>query len=888
MTHKRASRIEKGRRIFGTLFLVFTAGIISFINISNHSDAARTADNVAEIVDCDSVIKKSALYNAGNDLGSLGVFGVIGFTSASEGNYKGGLATPSFTANSNDFGTEGVATISYLGSINGSNPFGWNSNMAADGSMLVLGSGVNVSAVSGWNQWNANYNIAGSSLPASKFASGDFSTPESATTHIYNEGTQAFINLSTLKDRAKELSANLATQYNTNTNITLGNAQAWEALSITTSGSGLAVLNQTARSDNWDAGYTVNIGTAGQTLLINFDMAGKSNTQIGNFTVNHNGNSNVILNVYDSSKADKVYTGNIEIQNNAGFVLAPSANLKSNNLTGIAIANTIQIGNATKRPYYGNFPVTSAVVESFGVCDDGGDAPVGQHKLTVNHYIRGESEPFDTTFEFYDDGAEYSATPLDLDYLTYLGLHSGSIAATGIITEDIEVSLDYKVNNVSFVVEHVSTEDGNPLIEKETVTKNALDTYTVTPKRYDNYKYKNASAALAQQVKNFGSKITLYYDPWVDPTSPVTSDMVYEKTPYYVESKLGTMGGFHMVGFTEIDAKVRVYGNIVTNKITNMSEFGLVHFPLINYTKVVGSGITNPKFSPNDNVNTVLVVGRDVDIDLADNGNRWTINGAKVDIPQRRQNSNPTNVWREKDVKFLDLDAIKTQAVAFSKKLAGYEDTSTEVDFSDQNNKVIRVLNNEGLNSVNLTYQDFDESHDIFVDGFDKEKKATLVINIDMAGHQGDFSFAGTRLRWGSNDIYNESFTGGENITREDAQLNNTITLNFVDSSSPDGLYHGNVRSMRPMLAFTLIPEGQFTIVSSAYAGAILADRISGTGNSYMVLFDHAFYNDPDPEPENVPVPPKTLDENLPLLSTLAGASVAATIVAIALVRKRR
>ena len=90
------------------------------------------------------------------------------------------------------------------------------------------------------------------------------------------------------------------------------------------------------------------------------------------------------------------------------------------------------------------------------------------------------------------------------------------------------------------------------------------------------------------------------------------------------------------------------------------------------------------------------------------------------------------------------------------------------------------------------------------------------------------------------------------------------------------------------MLAFTLIPEGQFTIVSSTYAGAILADRISGTGNSYMVLFDHAFYNDPDPAPENVPVPPKTLDEKLPLLSTLAGASVAATAAVVVITRKRR
>jgi hypothetical protein len=55
-----------------------------------------------------------------------------------------------------------------------------------------------------------------------------------------------------------------------------------------------------------------------------------------------------------------------------------------------------------------------------------------------------------------------------------------------------------------------------------------------------------------------------------------------------------------------------------------------------------------------------------------------------------------------------------------------------------------------------------------------------------------------------------------------------------------------------------------------------------------MVLFDHAFYNDPDPEPENVPVSPKTLDENLPLLSTLAGASVAAAAVVVVITRKRR
>ena len=894
MSIKRASRLEKRYQVFGIVFLFAILGIIAVIN-ANHKSYAdiEYTDGGIRKIDCDTIIKKNNLYNADNNLGSLGMFGVIGFERVKAGNFKKGFATNYYEGN-NGGGSigeqdyQGPELIVYTKDTN-QNAFAYNTRVTGSDSMFVLGSNVSARAKDGWSQWYAEYTINGSTIPATKLANAIGETPQSTEANIYQEDQQKFIDLDALKNSAIDINQKLVTEHASNQNVQTNSTESWNQQTITVAGSGLAVLNMSARSNDWDAGYKIdNLGST-QTLIINFDMSGRSNTQIGG--LEQGSNSNVILNVYDSSKADKQYTGDITVQNMRGYILAPSATLNiNNNLWGTAVVNIANVSQShAGNLFQGNFPVSSITPEQFGVCDDGGDAPVGQHKLTVNHYLEGESEPFDSKFYMIDDGEGYTAELADEKYYEYKGLYNEESAPfSGEITEDIIVNLKYTPKNISFKILHTSTDENATLIEEETITKPSTERYTVKSKKYENYKYKNASASLTQQVKDFGESITLYYDPWTDPTTRVTEDLKYENTSYYVESKLGQMGGFHMVGFTEIDARVRVYGNILTNRVTNMNEFGLVHFPLINYVKEVGEGITNPKFSPNDDVNTVLVVGEDVDIDTADNGARWTINGAKVDIPQIRRvrGPQPTNIWREKDVQFIDLDAIKDDTVALSKFLASYdENIDTEADFSDQNAKSIRILNDEGLNVINLTYNDLDESHDIFVDGFDKEKKATLVINIDMAGHQGDFTFAGTRLRWGPNDIYNESFTGGENITREDAQLNNTITLNFIDSSSPDGLYHGHVRSARPMLAYVLIPEGQFTILSSTFAGAILADRISGTGNSYMILFDHSFYY---PEPEEIPESPKTHD---PVAMFIAAGALFTSGIALAIVKaaqKRR
>ena len=874
MTHKRASRFEKMCRTYGIIFMFLIVGAVTIYNINLHSSAARTSDGAAEVVDCDSIIKKSSLFDGTNNLGSLGVFGAVAFGNVQGGNYKGGLAANNIS--SAGIGGSGIQSVSYVAKANSYSIAEWNSDLSTSGTMFVAGKDLAMTIE------NGRYIIAGTGFDAWKVANG---------TNLYKENDQPFVNMGDLKTIAIELNQKLAGLGSTSNIAISGGGQSYEMGNISSNGSDLAVYNMLSRADGWEAGYGFTIGN-NQTLVVNFDAKGRSSIQFGNFNVNHNGQSNLVFNVYDSSKADKQYTGSLDFGsgNKRVMIIAPSATVAGQNIDGIIIANNINVSNSTRRPFYGTFPVEADTKESFGVCDTGGEVPAGKHKLTMNHYIKGESEPFDKTFGEIEDGGSYDVEPVEVDYLTYSGVRSGAAHGDN-ITEDVTVDLDYTVNKIQFNIEYQSTEGG--LIKYvKTPLISALDTYTVEPEKLEDYKFDHSSTTLTQKMKDFGKSIVLYYRPWQDPAEVVTEDMVYEKTPYYVESNLSTLGGFHMIAFDRIDANVRAYGNILTNRVDNMSEFSLVHFPLVSYMKVVGDNIKNPKFAPNDEVQTVLVVGENVDIDLADNGNRWLINGQKVDSPVRREGSEHTNLWREKDVKFVDLEGLEEQSKEFSKLLGSYDDITTEKDFSDMNNKKIIVGNQNGLNVINLTHEDFDDSHDIFVEGFDRDQKSTLVINIDMAGYTGDvFNFAGTRLRW-DDGVYMEG-SSANSANLDDVRLNNTVTLNFIDSSSEDGLFHGTAQSSRPMLAFSLLPEGRFIIESSSYAGAVVAKRVSGNGNSYMVLFDHAFYqlvpDEPEPDPI-IPESPKT-DDNIMtfvlfgvICSALAALSVTEYLISL---RKR-
>ena len=353
MTYKRASRLEKKYRVVIVAVLVATISALGIYGANRSISAIRTADNIAEIVDCDSIIKKSSLYNASNNLGSLGVFGVIGFSEADSSNNTTGIATNYLKGNNTPNGQSNSVLVYANSMSNGA--LGWNANFSGGDSRLIVGSSVPISI----SQWSSNNQITinGTSLPITSYYSGDMSTIQSATSHIYREQDQKFIDLATLKESASTISTTLAQTYSTDQNVTTS-GQSWEELQINVSGSGIAVANIRARNSGWDAGYKVNGLSAGQTLIINFDMAGFSGTTIGNFTSNSN-NGNIIFNVIDSSKSDKLYTSSIKFNNEAhGFIIAPKANVEiSNKLTGNVIADIVRAPNTASRPFQGNFPV---------------------------------------------------------------------------------------------------------------------------------------------------------------------------------------------------------------------------------------------------------------------------------------------------------------------------------------------------------------------------------------------------------------------------------------------------------------------------------------------------------------------------------------------------
>lgn len=113
-------------------------------------------------------------------------------------------------------------------------------------------------------------------------------------------------------------------------------------------------------------------------------------------------------------------------------------------------------------------------------------------------------------------------------------------------------------------------------------------------------------------------------------TIMVDDSNVYEQTKYYQDNLLGVAGGFHLVGLDSVKNNVHVNGNILTDKLIYGSDFGTSDVEEVSYIKQFECGSA---INTTSHVDSILVVGRDVELDLVDNGQAWSINGYKVDAP---------------------------------------------------------------------------------------------------------------------------------------------------------------------------------------------------------------------------------------------------------------
>ena len=346
-----------------------------------------------------------------------------------------------------------------------------------------------------------------------------------------------------------------------------------------------------------------------------------------------------------------------------------------------------------------------------------------------------------------------------------------------------------------------------------------------------------------------------------------------------VSNEFGTLGAFHIIAFNQLDATVQVYGNIATEELHAASNNNINHFtvPTLSYIETIDPSVGLKSFAPTtENNNTsVIVIGSQAESQLGfnveENGNTWTINRndnnqGKINDSLRVKNGIfLDNAWVDKDDQFLSLTSLKTQAVSTSNTLKTYPTTLTYDDdyyFGPKDNDhpelYVHIQDTDSLNVINTTADGLSSAAsgalDIIVDGFTAENNgdgtytnipATLLLNVDLAG-VGESYNQGFGIRICYND--RSDFADGSSTEYQDGRyclkqtyihdrFEHHVIINYYDSSSADGLYHGTINAVDPRgtTQFTIAPEATVHTHGTPYQGVIIANDVILGGDSYYL-----------------------------------------------------
>ncbi|MGX7069551.1 Cna B-type domain-containing protein [Gemella bergeri] len=306
--------------------------------------------------------------------------------------------------------------------------------------------------------------------------------------------------------------------------------------------------------------------------------------------------------------------------------------------------------------------------------------------------------------------------------------------------------------------------------------------------------------------------------------TPVTADKVYQKTKYYKEGPLGIMGGFHLVGFNSVETKAHTNGNILTDTLKYQSNFGTNGIEEVSYIRKLQNPVSG--FKSTSNNQSILVVGQEITVTTADNGQAWALNGQKADFP--RKSNNPNGLWQDTpSTKFINIESEKQKAIAINKKLRQYGDLNAKGYFGDQNNQYVEISNPSGLNVYNLKADGNYNGYNVDAKGFEKGKNGTLIFNVDLKG-KTSFTMPGSLIK------YKDGTTApiAEVTTWQDG---NTI-WNFYDSSQPDGQYRGKINNSRAVTGIILAPFATVDLTQN-FNGTTIANDIIVTAESHRTDF---------------------------------------------------
>ncbi len=321
----------------------------------------------------------------------------------------------------------------------------------------------------------------------------------------------------------------------------------------------------------------------------------------------------------------------------------------------------------------------------------------------------------------------------------------------------------------------------------------------------------------------------------------VTEENVYTETKYfYNQNPFGIIGGFHLVGFNSVTTHSHTNGNILTNTLRYRDNFGTKGLEEISYIKnleMESGSLTYGGYSLEGSENSILVVGKNIEIGKCDNGNAWSLNDHKVDYPPVNKNGNFANqLWQDSDeYEFIDIDLEKENAIAINQRLRDYVDLNTESHLDDINNQYIQINDPAGVNIYNLDSNSdlIKYAYKINGCGFEHGSNASLVINVDLKDYinwNGEkiFSIPQSRIQYSNGDY--------APISEVTKWQDGNIIWNFYDSSQEDGCYTGKIVNSGAVTGIILAPKATVEL-NQNLNGSVIANDIIVNAESHRTDF---------------------------------------------------
>ncbi|WP_314795310.1 Cna B-type domain-containing protein, partial [Eggerthia catenaformis] len=303
----------------------------------------------------------------------------------------------------------------------------------------------------------------------------------------------------------------------------------------------------------------------------------------------------------------------------------------------------------------------------------------------------------------------------------------------------------------------------------------------------------------------------------------ITENNTYEKTKYYKKNPLGIIGGFHLVGFNSVETKVHTNGNILTDTLKYRSNFGTNGLDEVSYIRKLDN--SSDGFKSTSKNESTLVVGTEINVGTTDHGNAWTLNGRKVDFPNRA--NNPKGILQDGTKKFIDIEKERQKAISINKKLSKYENMNTTGHFNDINQQHISILEPDGINVYHLDPNKNYDGYDVDATNFVKGKNGSLIINVDLKG-KSSFTMPGSRIKYTNGDV--------APIAEVTEWQDGNVIWNFYDSSKSDGLYTGEIKNTRAVTGIILAPAAKVDLKAN-FNGTVIAKDIIVSAESHRTDF---------------------------------------------------